>query len=318
MSRARGSRAQMALGFESVYGTPPAANAFWKMPFASSTLGSEQPLLGNELLGYGRDPLPPSKDAITANGDVVVPLDTRFLGIWLKALFGAPVTTGASAPYSHLFKSGGDALPSMSIELQNPEVPSFRMNTGVKANSINWSMQRSGLVTATVSCISQGETPATSSSAGTLEELVLQRFGPFNGAIKRDGSLLGNVVSGQITYTNNLDPVETIRDDGKIDGADESVAMLSGEIVVRFATTALLDQAVDGSSCELDFGYTIDSDNSFNLIAHAVYLPKPRLPIEGPGGMQATFAWQAALDPIEGVMCSAILVNDMAGYSNPS
>lgn len=318
MARAQGARAQMALGFESTYGTPPASGAFWKMPFASSTLGSEQPLLNNELLGYGRDPLAPVKDAITADGDVVVPIDARFLGVWLKLIFGAPTTTGASEPYSHEFVSGSWNLPSCAIEVGNPDVPSYRMMSGVKANQIQWTMQRSGLVTATIGCIAQGETPATTSSAGTLEELTLTRFGSFNGEIHRGGSQLGNVVSGSVTYTNNLDRVETIRNDGMIEGADPSMAMLSGEITVRFADTTLLDQATNGTSAELRFAYEIDSDHSFELVAHSVYLPKPRLPIEGPGGMQATFAWQAALDASEGVMCTATLVNDQADYDNPS
>ena len=38
MARAQGARAQMALAFETVYGTPP-AGGFTKMPFASTTLG---------------------------------------------------------------------------------------------------------------------------------------------------------------------------------------------------------------------------------------------------------------------------------------
>ena len=37
------------------------------MPFASTSLGAEQPLLNSELLGYGRDPLAPIKDAVTAD-----------------------------------------------------------------------------------------------------------------------------------------------------------------------------------------------------------------------------------------------------------
>ena len=95
------------------------------MPFASTSLGAEQPLLNSELLGYGRDPLAPIKDAVTADGDVVVPLDAEAFGFWLKAAFGAPTTTG-TGPWTHEFQSGSWTLPSMSIETGMPEVPPLR------------------------------------------------------------------------------------------------------------------------------------------------------------------------------------------------
>ena len=53
MARAQGARAQMALAFETTYGMPP-ASGFIKMPFASTTLGADQPLQTSELLGYAR------------------------------------------------------------------------------------------------------------------------------------------------------------------------------------------------------------------------------------------------------------------------
>ena len=70
MARAQGARAQMALAFETVYGTPP-ASGYRLMPFTRTMLGAEQPLLNSELLGYGRDPLAPIKDAVTADGEVL-------------------------------------------------------------------------------------------------------------------------------------------------------------------------------------------------------------------------------------------------------
>jgi hypothetical protein len=39
MARAQGARAQMALAFETVYGTAP-ASGYTRVPFASTTLGS--------------------------------------------------------------------------------------------------------------------------------------------------------------------------------------------------------------------------------------------------------------------------------------
>ncbi len=114
MARAHGARAQMALAFETVYGSAP-TTGFRTVPFVSTTLGSEQPLIASELLGQGRDPLAPIKDAVTADGDVVVPIDVENFGLWLKAAFRAPTTSGTT-PKTHTFQSGSWSLPSLSIE----------------------------------------------------------------------------------------------------------------------------------------------------------------------------------------------------------
>ena len=45
--------------------------------------------------------------------------------------------------------------------------------------------------------------------------------------------------------------VETIRSDGRIDGADPSIAALTGRIEVRFADQTLVTQAINGEACEL-------------------------------------------------------------------
>ena len=299
MARATGARAQMALAFETVYGTAP-ASGYTKMPFATTSLGSEQPLLDSELLGYGRDPLAPIKDAVTADGDVVVPIDAEAFGFWLKAAFGAPGTTGVG-PYTHTFQSGNWTLPSMSIETGMPEVPRFAMYSGCVLDKLAWQVQRSGLLTATASLVAQDETVASSTAAGTLAALTLQRFGHFNGAITRDAVALGNIVSADVAYANNLDRIETIRSDGQIE--------------VRFADSTLVDQAINGDPAELVFSYSLGASASFTFTAHAVYLPVPRIEISGPKGVQATFDWQAALATSPARMCTAVLVNSIASYA---
>lgn len=313
MARAQGARAQMALAFETTYGTPP-VGGFTKMPFASTTLGAEQPLQTSELLGYGRDPQAPIKDAVTADGDVVVPLDAEAFGFWLKAAFGVPTTTGTEAPYSHEFRSGNWSLPSFSIETGMPEVPRYAMYSGCMVDSLSWQMARSGLLTATASVVAQGESVDAVTGAGTPDNVVLKRFGHFNGAITRNGGNIGNVVSADITYTNNLDRIESIRADGKIDGADPSIAALTGNLVVRFADQTLVNQAIDGEACELEFSYTLVTGESLTFTAHAVYLPRPRIEISGPQGVQATFDWQAASDLGLGRMCTVTLINDRDSY----
>ena len=314
MARAHGARAQMALAFETTYGTPP-ASGYTRMPFASTTLGAEQPLLNSELLGYGRDPLAPIKDALTADGDVVVPIDANAFGFWLKAAFGAPTTTGtAPGPYSHEFRSGGWVLPSVAIEVAMPEVPRFAMYAGCVVDQLSFQMQRAGLLTATARLVAQGEALAATTGAGTPAALDLLRFGHFNGTVTRNGAALGNLVTAEVTYANNLDRIETIRADGRIDGADPGMAALTGRMEVRFADQVLANQAIAGDPCEIELGWSLPSGESLTFTIHAVYLPRPRVEVPGPQGIQASFDWQAAVDPVLGRMCTVTLVNERETY----
>ena len=60
--------------------------------------------------------------------------------------------------------------------------------------------------------------------------------------------------------------------------------------------------------------YALPSGESLTLTAHAVYLPRPRIEIAGPQGVQATFDWQAARDPGLGRMCTVTLINAREAY----
>ena len=95
---------------------------------------------------------------------------------------------------------------------------------------------------------------------------------------------------------------------------DPAMAALSGRIEVRFADTALITQAIDGTPCELEFNYSLGANANFTFTAHAVYLPRPRIEIAGPQGVQATFDWMAAKATSPARMCTAVLVNTLAGY----
>lgn len=314
MARQPGARTQMLVAFETTYGTAP-ASGWLRVPFASVGLSAEQPLIDNELLGYGRDPLAPVKDAITADGSVAVPVDLRAMGHWLRLMFGSPVTTGAEAPYTHVFKTGSWVLPSMAIEVQMPQVPRFAMYTGVKADTLSWTMQRSGLLTATLGLVAQKETAAAETAAGSPADIALTRFGHFVGSISRDASPLGSIVSAEVNFANNLDRIEVIRGDGAIDGADASIGALTGSLVARLADATLLDQAIAGSPCALSFAYSLGAGQSLTVTAHEVYLPRPRLQVDGPQGVQATFDWQAALNTSATCMATITLVNDVAAYA---
>lgn len=313
MARAHGARAELLGKSEVAYGSAPGGN-FAKLPFVSTTLGAEQGLIASDVLGNGRDPAAPSRDVIKVEGDVVVPLDVRNIGHWLKGLLGAPVTTGTGPDYAHTFTSGADALPSLSLEIGNPEVPSFALIGGVTVGKMAIKLATSGNASATFSCIGQGETRSGATSGGTPTTAAFTRFSQFMGSVKKNGAALGNVVSADVSYDNKLDAVRVIRDDGKIEGADPTVASLTGNVVVRFTNTALIDAATAGTPISLEFAYTIAADLKLVITAHEVYLPKPKINITGPGGIEATFAWQAARQSAGGPMLTVVLANDVSTY----
>ncbi len=234
MARAYGSSATLLLKRETAYGQA-ASGDYIRMPFNRCTLGSEQGLIDDPVLGQGRDPLAPLQDVINDEGEVVVPMDPRYLGIWLTGLFGDPVTTdNGDGTFDHVYASGNDALPSYTVEVGMPQVPAFFQHTGVVLGSIALEFQRSGAAAATLGVIAQGEVRNDTSQGGTPTSLAFTRISQFQGSITRSGNPIGNLTGGSLNYSNNLEKIETIRSDGKIDGADPTVAALTGRIDVRF------------------------------------------------------------------------------------
>ena len=312
MARATGANAQLLGAFETSYGTAPSGN-FQRLPFVSCDLGAEQPLEANDVLGLGRDPAEPSRGVITVQGNVVVPIDLRDIGVWLKGLFGPPATTGAAPAFTHVFSSGATSLPSLSLEIGMPEAPRYFLDTGCLVDSVKFPWAASGKANATVALIAQGQSHSAASSSGTPTGRALRRFQQAMGVIRKDGATLGNVTGGELTYANGLAAVRTIRDDGKIDGCDLGVAACTGQISVRFADTTLLIAASSGAPVALTLGWVIDADRSLLIDLPAVHLPLAKHPVTGPAGIEARYAWQAA-KPASGAFVTVTLKNDVESY----
>ena len=314
MARAYGWNTRLLLGFEENYGQPPDSGAFHVVPFVSSGLDSEQGLIESTVLGLGRDPTTPFQDVINVDGDVVVPVDLRNIGYWLYALFGTPTTSGGG-PYVHTFASGGVRLPSLSLEVGLPDVPDYPLFTGVRANSCAFNFQRSGEAQTTIGLMGQGEVPATRTRDDSPQEATYTRFSQFQGSVLRTGTALANVTSASLTYSNNLEKIETIRDDGKVDGIDAGIASLSGSISARYSDNTLMDLARAGTPIDLELAYTIDANRCLRITAHEVYLPKPKRSISGPGGIEASYDFQGAKSDTHGRMLTVTLTNDVETYA---
>ena len=95
MSRSYGTAAQLLVLKESTYGVAPGGN-YEKMSFFSSSIGAEQPLINDPLLGLGREPRTPFRDIMKADGDLQIAVEPRDFGRWLQFLMGPSTDTGVA------------------------------------------------------------------------------------------------------------------------------------------------------------------------------------------------------------------------------
>jgi hypothetical protein len=75
----------------------------------------------------------------------------------------------------------------------------------------------------------------------------------------------------------------------------------------------VIDLAAGGTPVDLEFAYTLSAQAKLVLTAHEVYLPKPKLAVEGPGGVQASFDFRGAKNDAAGRMLTVTLTNDLDG-----
>ena len=228
---------------------------------------------------------------------------------------GATLSGGG---FTHTFVSGAASLPSFAAEIGHANVPAYFVHTGCMLGSMALNFQRSGAANATLNIIAQGETRFASTQGGTPTARVYKPFSQFNGSIKRNGTSLANITGAQFTYSNGLQAVPTIRNDGLIEAVDPTIINVNGSIDVRFADTTLVDDAINNNAIELELAYKLAGldGNNFSLTwtFHEVYLPRPRIPVSGPGGVQASFNWQAVYDDALSKSVTVVLKNDVTSY----
>jgi hypothetical protein len=99
----------------------------------------------------------------------------------LAGQFDDPIpATNLDGSWDHEFASGGDDLPSYTIEVGMPKVPASFLHAGVKLNSIALEFTRSGPAAATINAIAQGETRFGTTQGGTPTSLTFSRISQFH------------------------------------------------------------------------------------------------------------------------------------------
>jgi hypothetical protein len=225
-----------------------------------------------------------------------------------------PTLTGGG--YEHVWTSGGDAIPSYTVEVGHPKlaVPVFFRHLGTVMESLAFEMGQQGPANAKVQLVAQGEEQAAASIDAAPSAYTLKRFTQARGYVRKGGAALAGITGGSLTFSNNLERVRVIRDDGKIEAADPTIATCTGALKARFDGTTLLAEAASSDPIAIEYGFTMADGWSLSFELFRAFLPKPKYSITGPGGVEASFDWRAAFDEASGTMLRASLLNDVASY----
>jgi len=253
--------------------------------------------------------------ALLITHDATGPDGNAFTLAASAATRSAPTLTGGG--YRHVWTSGADSIPSFLIEIGHPKLttPVFFCHAGAVLEELSFQMGQEGPANATVSVVAQGEETESTSMETSPAAFALRRFSQGRGRIARGDASLAGVTAGSLTFSNGVERVRSIRADGRIDGADPTIATCEGELTVRFDGETLVSEAASGEPVSLTYGFTMAEGYALSFTMPRVYLPKPKYSITGPGGVEASFEWRAAADSA-GVMLEVALLNDVPSYGD--
>ena len=93
--QARGYKGKVLIDFEPSFGVVPDAGSRkpFLVPFNSFDVSASRELNTSDTITGSRNPVAPFEGNVDASGSATVPMDAHSVGLWLRAMFGLPVST---------------------------------------------------------------------------------------------------------------------------------------------------------------------------------------------------------------------------------
>ena len=297
MAQAKGVKAQLLGALEeSTYNADPTpTTTMVNLPINSSAIRGSQNINPPATLRNNRNPVQPFLGNVSIGGEVVVPVDLVNMGHWLKMLLGDPETSGAEAPYTHVFKPA-EALSSWVFEQGYTDIGKYQKFNGCKIKSLSIAFGGDQELTARIEILGGKETLATSSldSEPTVETFT--RFNQFQASVSEGGSPVATVKEVELTISNELDEDTYVIGGGGIRGSlPEELCQVSGRIKAMFEDWTLYQKAVNGTESSLAVTLT---NGSYSLVFSVPELLYSRNApgIETPGGVWLDSRFQGYYD----------------------
>lgn len=317
MAQARGYKGQVVIDFETTFGADPASVNGLGMPINSWDVKASRSLNTAQTITGTRNPVQPFQGNTTVEGNAVVPVDLIAFGWWLKAMFGAPTTTG-TGPYTHKFKIG-DTQPSLVAEkvFDFATSKSYIKQNGVKISSLEITFGGDGELVANLGIVGAKEAaPSDTAYDATVTTVSLNRVNNFQAAILEGGSSIATITDLTIRVDFGLDTeTRAIGGGGVLGDIPEGLVAVSGSLTALYTDNTLLAKASAITESSIAVTMT-NSTHSLKLEVPELFYQWSTPGITGPQGVRQEMEFQGFYN--NGSDASAIvatLINAVASYA---
>lgn len=314
MPQARGRKGQLLLDYESVFGSDPGSPNGILMPFISCGVRAAQNLIEDNTIRNSRNPSIPFRGNIDVSGSIVVPVEKIGIGYWLRAMFGAPQTSG-TGPYTHVFKPG-DTQPSLVLERGFTDIGQYFKYNGCKVSRASIDFGGDAAVQMSLDIMGAKETLGAASYDATPTAIVQENYHMFQLAIEECGAAIAIVVSGNLQIDFGLDGEQyAIGGGGVRADIPEGLVQVTGNVRAFFQDAVLLNKAINGTESSLKLTWTSGA-HSLELLVPELMYERSSPGIDGPRGVLVELPFRGyAQDAAAGTVIQATLVNTQATYA---
>lgn len=322
----RGRLAELYSASQTALITPAASpgQTFQRRHFYDWTPSPQEEPQDDELMGGGFansiDARPAAPDIHRASLRVAWPLDLVQIGLVLTELLGLPATTGAG-PYVHTFDSATAVIPSRTFE-RKLAAGQFDGAVGVVARSLQFPIGSDrGYTRVTADYFAREALEQYGVSvAGTPETPTINSRVPRAvGALKRNGTAFGSVISGDTTIANVLgeDSYANSKfvDDVALEGRTAAI-----NITARFKGAAARDLGkIDVGKflpdpSDFDLEWALSANLKLVLTIRNVRFARVAIGTGGPGRIDVPLRGRAEIGA-DSSMVTAVLTNTTPSYA---
>lgn len=220
--------------------------------------------------------------------------------------------------YKHVWLTGQEDLETLSIERGFPGLtdPTFSRFTKVSIGEYSFQIELEGDLNANLTMMAQDQTYAGLTVEDDPDIIPLDIFEQRRAWISIGSTALSAAVTtGNLNFSNNLDPLFLRSLDSRMEEAQPTNVTLTGSATWRLhGNDPLAELADSGDWVEITYGNRTENGWTMDWRMPRCKLGLAKVGLDGPGGVDTTSDWVAGLDPDIEAKAEVTLINDVASY----